>query len=338
MTAAEDTQTPDWKEEISKKNSIYQRIVDWILQEPYTKRELQKELAYVEKHLEYNKNLPGDYYSRHDNTQDLLELATHYHHQADIALKYNDYLEFSQYISNTDRVLLYHLLKYEKLTGNTPNWLELRKLSLEYRVLSEDSQLTLEESSPLLKLHSEEELSIEDWVELHRDIHRKKINEYKKEKIQQAKSHKKIRHLAIATVLTLGTGLAITLGILAPANIPLFPSVNPPEFLIENNTLLIFAALFGLLGAIISDLTKYAGNRKITNSDEERSAIYGFWVTAARYTFGATSAVIFLIILYSEILPVIDTAELTERLALVLAFAAGFSERLVIRAMEEISL
>lgn len=336
-----DRETPDisgWQEDISKHDSIYERAIEWIFQPPYNKRELRKELAYLGRHLEYNKNLPNHDQCRRNNTEDLLDLATHYYQQAEIALEYNDYLEFSQFISHTDRILLYHLLQYEDLTGNTPNWLKLRKLSLEYTSLSDDTDITLEESSALMKLYTGEELSIENWIELHRDIHRQKINNYEKEKIKQARSNRKIRQLAITTVLTLGTGLAITLGVLGVSNIPLLPTVSPPTLLRDINDILAFAALFGLLGAIISDLSKYSNKRKASGSDEVRSAIYGFWVTAAKYTFGATSAVIFLIILYSGILPAIDTAELTEGLALILAFAAGFSERLVIRAMEEISL
>lgn len=211
-------------------------------------------------------------------------------------------------------------------------------MSLKHAVLDADLESFNGENATIEQLQSEDDLSNEEWIKIHRIIHNKKVEDHEKEKIEQAKLNKKIRQLAMTTLLTHGTVLAISLGLLGTSNVPIVDGINPPSFLTDRSTLLTFAALFGLLGAVISDLSKYSVNRHPSTSDEVSSAIHGFWATAAKYTFGATSAVILLIILYSGFLPAININELTEGIALVLAFAAGFSERLVVRAMKGVSL
>jgi hypothetical protein len=66
--------------------------------------------------------------------------------------------------------------------------------------------------------------------------------------------------------------------------------------------------------------------------------MFGLWATAAKLTFGAASAVVLLVVLYSGIVPGFDATQLTPGFALGVSLAAGFSERLLLRAMEQVSV
>jgi hypothetical protein len=326
----------EWKEEFETYTTYTEKIIEWVKQPPYRKRELRGELAYLKAHIEYSKKLSNHYQCRRNHLNTLLGLSYFFLTRAESAFKRSDYLEFHQNITHADRVLFYHLLLYEEVTGRTPNWLDLKRISLRHVALNKSMDFSYREKKMMERLGSESELSKEEWIEIYLMIHDKGIEEHEKERINQAKSNRHIRQLAITTFLTFGTVLIVILGVSGQYDIPILGPAEPPPILVNNSANITFSALFGLFGAIVSDLSKYSDDGG-SRANEHGSAIRGVWATSAKYVFGATSAVIIIIILYSGFLPAINTNELTSGLVLVISFAAGFSERIVRRALEEVS-
>lgn len=107
MAQADDPQTADWEEVLNKRDSIFERVIEWFKQPPYKKRDLRKELAYLKENIQYAEDLPNYDAERQHTLNDLIDLAHHYYKQAENTLEQSDFLGFHRYVSHTDRVLFF---------------------------------------------------------------------------------------------------------------------------------------------------------------------------------------------------------------------------------------
>ena len=115
----------------------------------------------------------------------------------------------------------------------------------------------------------------------------------------------------------------------------LFASIDPdPECWPEWGwkTLLV-VLLFGVLGASFSATRKVTGDSGKSRIPELAA---GFSITIARTALGATPALAAYAFLRSGMLPVGKGSKTSMPVALGIAFAAGFSERLVLRVLESL--
>ena len=101
------------------------------------------------------------------------------------------------------------------------------------------------------------------------------------------------------------------------------------DFRIDDTSLLLSALLFGLMGAAFSALTSLFTQ---TTSQTIPEQAFSYRITLARQAVGVLSALVVYVSLASGFISVANLT-LTPPLLLVFAFAAGFSERLVIRAL-----
>lgn len=330
--------TADWEADLWRRGSVLERIEEWIRKPPYSTRLLRSELVVLKEDVEHARGLPTDGRVRRHRLREVLDLAVFYCMQAEAALERDDVLEFHGYLNHAERVLFYYLLRYEEVTGRTPNRLSLKRLAYEHAVAAVESDLSCDDRRLVRTVRSGTDVTHGEWLRLFRIVHGPRYETHRRRRIEQAESNRRIRRLAITTLVTLGTGLAISLGVLGGVDLPLVGRLAPPPFLVEMSDLLAFAALFGLLGATISDLLKLSKRGTATAPDELPSAMFGLWATAAKLTFGAASAVVLLVVLYSGIVPGFDATQLTPGFALGVSLAAGFSERLLLRAMEQVSV
>jgi hypothetical protein len=91
------------------------------------------------------------------------------------------------------------------------------------------------------------------------------------------------------------------------------------------------ALAFGLMGASFSALTSLAGQSSSPQTIPEQ--VFTYRITLARQAVGVLSALVVVVLLASDFLQ-IRQLPMTPSLVLLAAFAAGFSERLVVRALE----
>jgi 8-oxo-dGTP diphosphatase len=109
------------------------------------------------------------------------------------------------------------------------------------------------------------------------------------------------------------------------------PESDAPEIPLDNRTLLASIALFGIMGASISGLLSLAG---ATTDARIPDQLLNSWFTLTRPVVGAIAALAIHAFLLSGLLAFGET---TIHLVLAVSFAAGFSERLVVRAAESVS-
>jgi hypothetical protein len=102
---------------------------------------------------------------------------------------------------------------------------------------------------------------------------------------------------------------------------------------LDNPCFLGSALLFGVMGAVFSALTSFF-TRVASQTIPEQA--FSNRVTLARLAVGALSALVVYVALASGLISV-GKLNMTPPLLLVVAFAAGFSERLVIRALERVT-
>lgn len=100
----------------------------------------------------------------------------------------------------------------------------------------------------------------------------------------------------------------------------------------------IFIIVFGLLGATVSGLLSNSQERKSLSIDEYPEALDGFWASFAKLVFGATSALVIFVFLRAGLLPIVEPNELTPEFVLVVSFISGFSDRLLLKAMEDVAI
>lgn len=98
----------------------------------------------------------------------------------------------------------------------------------------------------------------------------------------------------------------------------------------DDAPLLVSVLLFGLMGAAFSALISLTGQAQAQTIPEQ---VFTYRITMARQAVGVLSALIVYILLASEFLKV-GKLTVTPPLVLLAAFASGFSERLVVRALE----
>jgi hypothetical protein len=98
----------------------------------------------------------------------------------------------------------------------------------------------------------------------------------------------------------------------------------------DDPALLGSALAFGLMGASFSALTSLAGQASAQTVPEQ---VFTYRITLARQAVGVLSAQVVVLLLASNFLQ-IGQLSVTPSLVLLAAFAAGFSERLVVRALE----
>lgn len=139
--------------------------------------------------------------------------------------------------------------------------------------------------------------------------------------------------VARAQVLVLAAILALTLvAILSLSylqNLPLSGAPDRPQFF-----LLLSVALFGVLGGTISAMLRASDMSSSARIPEVISAIR---VTFMRILMGGASAVVVLLAVRSQLNPAAETlGALTPETTYVIAIAAGFGERLVLRAIEQV--
>ncbi len=109
------------------------------------------------------------------------------------------------------------------------------------------------------------------------------------------------------------------------------PESRAPEIPLDNRALLASVALFGIMGASVSGLLSLAG---ATTGARIPDQLLNSWFTLTRPVVGAIAALAIHVFLLSGLLAF---GEPTLRLVLAVSFAAGFSERLVVRAAESVS-
>jgi 8-oxo-dGTP pyrophosphatase MutT (NUDIX family) len=109
------------------------------------------------------------------------------------------------------------------------------------------------------------------------------------------------------------------------------PESPAPEVPLDNRALLASVALFGIMGASVSGLLSLA---KATTGARIPDQLLNSWFTLTRPVIGAIAALAIHVFVLSGLLAF---GEPTLRLVLAVSFAAGFSERLVVRAAESVS-
>jgi 8-oxo-dGTP pyrophosphatase MutT (NUDIX family) len=109
------------------------------------------------------------------------------------------------------------------------------------------------------------------------------------------------------------------------------PETPAPEIPLDNRALLASVALFGIMGASVSGLLSLA---RATTDTRIPNQLLSSWFTLTRPVIGAIAALAIHVFLLSGLLVF---GEPTLRLVLAVSFAAGFSERLVVRAAESVS-
>ena len=109
------------------------------------------------------------------------------------------------------------------------------------------------------------------------------------------------------------------------------PHVNGQEVQINNIPLLYSVFLFGIMGAAISSMLSIAGRSVGTRIPQQLLAEI---FTLARPVIGGVAALAIFAFLVSGLLQV---GEIMPGLVLALSFAAGFSERLVMSAVETVT-
>ena len=213
-------------------------------------------------------------------------------------------------------------------------------MAYEHAASAVESDRSCDDRSLVRKVRAGTSVTREEWLRLFRMVHGPRYETHRRRRVERAESNRRVRRLAITTLATLGTGPAISLGVPGGVDLPVVGRLVPPPFLVEMSDLLGFAAPFGLLAATVGDLLKRSTREATTAPDGLPAAPFGLRATAARLTFGAASAVILLVVLYSGVVPamVIDATQLTAAFALGVSLAAGFSERLLLRAMEQMSV
>lgn len=100
-------------------------------------------------------------------------------------------------------------------------------------------------------------------------------------------------------------------------------SISHPLFLVS-------VSLYGIIGAAFSGFLSLAGDHTRKRIPEQ---LANFRIIIARLAIGAVSALVVYVFLVSEIIRIGD---LTHGLVLAASFIAGFSERLVVRAVETV--
>jgi hypothetical protein len=98
----------------------------------------------------------------------------------------------------------------------------------------------------------------------------------------------------------------------------------------DDPALLGSALAFGLMGASFSALTSLTGQASAPTIPEQ---VFTYRITLARQAVGVLSALVVVFLLASDFLQ-IGRLPVTPSVVLLAAFAAGFSERLVVRALE----
>jgi len=98
----------------------------------------------------------------------------------------------------------------------------------------------------------------------------------------------------------------------------------------DDPALLGSALAFGLMGASFSALTSLTGQASGQTIPEQ---VFTYRITLARQAVGVLSALVVVVLLASGFLQIGQLSK-TPALVLLAAFAAGFSERLVVRALE----
>jgi len=101
--------------------------------------------------------------------------------------------------------------------------------------------------------------------------------------------------------------------------------VGDPQFVVS-------VALFGLMGASLSGIFSLASGSIGVRIPER---LLNSWISVSRLVTGAVAALVVYNFLISGLLQVGD--ETTSGLILAVSFAAGFSERLVVRAVETVT-
>lgn len=316
----------------------YERLVEWVQKPPYSKRFLRSELRALDNDITYARKLSREWQCRRERLSDLVELAEFYREQAVEALERNDPLEFHKYLYYSEAVLFFYLLRHEELTKRTSDVLTLKKYAYRRAITKHQGALSNDERA-LVRRIRHGTATHEEWLKLYHQIHRPRYKKHQERRIKRAERNRRVRQLAIVTLVSLGFGLTIFLAsVLSSIVLPFELAFTVPEFLQENVDLLAFVVLFGLFGAGISELLLLSKRRDAGETAEHPEAAYGFWATAAKLVFGASSALVLLVILSSGIIPVFDPTRLTAEFALCISFAAGFSERLLLKAMQQISV
>lgn len=119
------------------------------------------------------------------------------------------------------------------------------------------------------------------------------------------------------------------------------PFDNPKPFEIKfdeavPSQTLVSVALFGLLGAVVSAIIKFPGSMQSSRIPEVTATLSA---TVLRLFMGGASAIIIYVFLDSSLAPQIFrfTEPITTKTLFALATVAGFSERLVTRAIEAVA-
>ena len=109
----------------------------------------------------------------------------------------------------------------------------------------------------------------------------------------------------------------------------------PGEVSVTSLRMLSVVVLFGVLGASVSGILSLAHGGVDGRLSQQ---VLASWVTYARLVIGAASALVMLAFLTSGLATlVLQNVVLTPGSVLFVAFASGFSERLLVRAIEPVS-
>jgi 8-oxo-dGTP pyrophosphatase MutT (NUDIX family) len=101
----------------------------------------------------------------------------------------------------------------------------------------------------------------------------------------------------------------------------------------EDPQFVVSVALFGLMGASLSGIFSLAGGSMRARIPER---LLNWWISVSRLVTGAVAALVVYNFLISGLLQI--GGETTSGLILAVSFAAGFSERLVVRAVESVTV
>lgn len=120
-----------------------------------------------------------------------------------------------------------------------------------------------------------------------------------------------------------------------------FLNLNLDNMAIQSSQIVIGVITFGIFGALFSAILKSADNSNISTRIPEMTL--SIHITLLRVALGAASAVIVYIILQSELVSILNEniteiiEDMTVATVYVIAFVSGTSERLVLKAIENIN-
>lgn len=136
-------------------------------------------------------------------------------------------------------------------------------------------------------------------------------------------------------LLVQGTvSLLVLLGVAFAAELGLSPILVSP-LTTTDLTSVGFALYVVLVGVIGASLFGMRSLRNLPLSAQTTSQVPGLFVTGARVFIGASSALILVFVLFTGLLPIQESV--TAPLALAIAFAGGYSERLAPQTVDVVS-